>query len=153
MPPQDRKIQSTPRTSPERSLTTKLGPMSRIQASSFDISITRMCGGNIARAFLYCRADTHIVRGSLVAIAVATRVKALCAGRAPKGYSSVRSGHIIQHRVLDSMAPGMRKPSARGVVRCRRDIRSFSLHGQIDTLTTSVAVGHRGAQHPRTDGV
>src|ERR1700688_4644350 len=102
MPPQDLKTQSTPRTSPVWSLTTKFGPISRIQASSFDISITRMCGGNMARAFLYCRADTHIVRGSLVAIAVATREYARCAGRAPNGYSSVRSGQIIQQRVLDS---------------------------------------------------
>src|ERR1700733_1136869 len=127
MPPQDLKIQSTPRTSPDRSLTTKFGPISRIQASSFDISITLMCDGNMARAFLNCRAETHMVTGSLVAIAVATRAYARCAGLAPNGYSSVRSGQIIQQRVLDSMAPGMRKPSARGVVRCSRDIRWISL--------------------------
>ena len=54
--------------------------------------------------------------GSETAIASATAAKAACAGLAPQRQLSVRSGQIIQHPEWGPKAPGMRNPSAVGVL-------------------------------------
>ncbi|MNC28948.1 hypothetical protein D3C75_771780 [compost metagenome] len=115
-PPQALKVQSTPRSSP-LALITKVGPVSRTQASSLLISTTRMSPwARRARALAYCPALTHTVTGSKRAMALATATKAACAGLAPSRQLSGRSGQTIQVWLCGAHSAGMRKPSARGVV-------------------------------------
>jgi hypothetical protein len=94
---------------------TKVGPQSRIQASLLLISTMRTSGGNRARAFWNCAAETPTVTGSPAAIAVATAANAACAGLAPERQLSGRSGHNIQQPECRSNSAGMRKPSFAGV--------------------------------------
>jgi ApbE superfamily uncharacterized protein (UPF0280 family) len=101
------KIQSTPRTSPS-SFTTKVGPASRIQESSLDISTTRTCSGSWLRALSYCRAETATVTASVSAIAVATAVNAACAGLPPRRQLSGRSGQTSQQPAWWAHSAGMR---------------------------------------------
>src|SRR5690606_31535591 len=83
-PPQELKSQFTPRTSPLL-LMTNVGPVSRTQASSLDISTTRIFGtSRRARAFSYWPADTATVTGSKRAMALATATCAACAGLPPR---------------------------------------------------------------------
>jgi hypothetical protein len=100
-------IQSTPRT-PPRSLTTKVGPTSRIHASLLDSSTTRTAGGSRRRALAYCAADTPSETGSLPAMALATATNACWAGLPPRRQLSGRSGHNIQQPACGSNSPGMR---------------------------------------------
>jgi hypothetical protein len=98
------------------SLTTKVGPQSRIQASLLEISTTRTCAGSRLRAFSYWSLFTPTVTGSNSEMAVATWTQARCAGLAPRRQLSGRCGHSIQSCSCGSNSPGMRKPSARGVL-------------------------------------
>ena len=98
-------------------MVTKVGPVSRTQASSVVISTRRMLSSSRrARAFSYCAADTHTVTGSNWAMALATAVKAACAGLPPLRQLSGRSGQTIQVWLCGAHSAGMWKPSARGVV-------------------------------------
>ena len=116
VPPQALKIQSTPRRPPLPSMT-NVGPTSRIHASSVVISTTRTSGGSRPRALSNCRSETAIVTGSPpCAIAVATATNSAWTGFAPSRHVSWRSGQIIQQPSCGSNSPGMRNPSAAGVV-------------------------------------
>jgi hypothetical protein len=95
---------------------TNVGPTSRIQESSLDISTTRIASGSIERACTNCAREAPTVTGSPVAMAVATAANAACAGFAPRRQLLVRSGHSSQVPECRSNSPGMRKPSAAGVV-------------------------------------
>ena len=76
---------------------TKVGPVSRTQASSLLISTTRMLpSSRRARAFSYCPALAQTVTGSKRAMALATAVKAAWAGLPPLRQLSGRSGQTIQ---------------------------------------------------------
>ena len=86
--------QSFARTSP-LSLTTNVGPQSRIHASLEVISTTRISGGRTLRAWAYCAGLTHMVTGSNSLIAFATFAKTFCAGFAPSRQLSGRSGQSI----------------------------------------------------------
>ena len=98
------------------SLTTKVGPQSRIQASLLESSITRTASGRRSTAFSYWSWFTPTVTGSKREMAVATSTQARCAGFAPSRQLSGRCGHSIQICLCGSNSPGMRKPSARGVL-------------------------------------
>jgi hypothetical protein len=86
---------------------TNVGPTSRIQASSLDISTTRIASGSIERAWEYCAREAPTVTGSPVAIAVATLANAFCAGFAPRRQLLGRSGHSIQQPSWASNSAGM----------------------------------------------
>jgi hypothetical protein len=62
---------------------TKVGPLSRIQASLLLISTTRTARGSRARAFWNCAAEAPTVTGSPPAMASAMAAKTACAGLAP----------------------------------------------------------------------
>jgi hypothetical protein len=64
-------ILCTVNSRPRASLTTKLGALSRNQASLVVISTTRTEGGNRRRALESCAAEAQTVTGSLSAMAVA----------------------------------------------------------------------------------
>ena len=104
-PPHALNSQSTPRVSP-RSLTTNVGPMSRIHASSLAISTTLTPGPTMARAPSTSPGFAASVTGSAAAISSATAAKARRAGPAPSRQLSGRPGHAIQHPALNS--PGIR---------------------------------------------
>jgi hypothetical protein len=88
-------IQSTPRRSPRVRLTTKVGPVSRAQASSVVISTTVIDGEEAARARSHWPEDASMVTGSLWATVSATAVKAAWAGPACIRQLSGRSGHTM----------------------------------------------------------
>src|SRR5262245_32435795 len=75
-----------------------------------------MASGSIDRACTNCACEAATVTGSPVAMAVATAANAACAGFAPQRQLLVRSGHSNQVPECGSNSPGMRKPSAAGVV-------------------------------------
>src|SRR5450830_705593 len=101
------KSQFTPRTSPLL-LITKVWPVSRTQASSLDISTTRILGtSKRARAFSYWPAETATVTGSKRAMALATATCAACAGLPPRRQLSGRSGQIIQAWVCGAHSAGI----------------------------------------------
>src|SRR5690606_26237666 len=96
---------------------TKVGPVSRTQASSLLISTTRICGSSSCwQAFRYCPALAQTVTGSKRAMARATAAKAACAGTPCSRQLSGRSGQTIQVWLCGAHSAGMKKPSARGVV-------------------------------------
>ncbi len=101
------KAQWTRRT-PPLSSTTKVGPQSRIQASSEESSTTRTSGGSMVRAFSNWSCLTPTVTGSKRAIAVATATQARCAGLAPRRQLSGRWGQSIHVWAWGSNSPGMR---------------------------------------------
>ena len=70
----------------------------------------------MARAFSYWSWFAPTVTGSKRAIALATSTQARCDGLAPRRQLSGRCGHSIQVWACGSNSPGMRKPSARGVL-------------------------------------
>ena len=82
--------------------------MSRIQASSVDISTTRIEGESSERACSNCASETAIVTGSEALIASATAAKACCAGAAPRRQLSGRCGQAIQQPRWGSNSPGIR---------------------------------------------
>ena len=73
-----------------------VGPTSRIQASSDEISTTRIASGNKVRAFSHWLWPAPTVTGSKAEMASATLAKAAWAGCAPIRHVSSRSGHSIQ---------------------------------------------------------
>jgi hypothetical protein len=120
-PPQALKCQSTPRTVP-RLFTTHVGPTSRIQQSSCASSTSRTLSPSSVRALLKWALETPMLTGSNRAMLRATCAKASCAGRAASRQLSGRSGHSIQQPACGSNSPGMRKPSAAGVLASARVI-------------------------------
>ena len=90
--------------------------MSRIQASLFGSACTSTDAGNAARARASWRGEAPTRTGSHVAIAEASWTKAACAGAARSRQMSGRSGQIIQVAACGSNSPGMRQPSAAGVL-------------------------------------
>ncbi len=87
---------------------TKVGPVSRTQASSVLISTTRMRGSSsAARAARYCSALAQTVTGSKRAIALATAAKAACAGAALSRQLSGRCGQTIQVWLCGAHSAGM----------------------------------------------
>ena len=113
-PPQALKDQSTPLTSDP--LVTKVGPQSRIQESSVDISTTRTSSGSWDLALSYWALLTHTVTGSNWLMAFATSTNTFWAGLAPSLQLSGRSGQIIQQPSCGSNSPGILKPSCFEVV-------------------------------------
>ena len=98
------------------SFTTKVGPQSRIQASLLESSMTRTEAGRTLIAFSYWSLLTPTVTGSKREMAVATSTQECWAGLAPRRQLSGRWGQSIQICLWGSNSPGMRKPSARGVL-------------------------------------
>ena len=97
-------------------MSSNVGPMSRIHASSLDISTTRTEGDSSERACSNWPSEAAIVTGSEPAMASATAANASCPGRAASRQLSRRSGHAIQQPACGSNSPGIRKPSCAGVV-------------------------------------
>jgi hypothetical protein len=82
--------------------------MSRIQASSVDISRTRTDGGSIDLQRSNWRSEAATVTGSETLIASATAENASWAGRPCSRQLSGRSGHAIQQPLCGSNSAGMR---------------------------------------------
>ena len=110
-------------------MTTNVGPQSRIHASLLESSTTRtLVGQQVHRVLVLVVVDADVT-GSNREMAVATSTQARCAGLPPSRQLSGRCGQSIQICLWGSNSPGMRKPSARGVLSMSLVMRTSSRPG------------------------
>jgi hypothetical protein len=81
-----------------------------------------------------------------VAIAVATAAKAACAGFAPHRQLLGRSGHNSQQPECCSNSPGMRNPSAAGVV-----VRVLLIPAMLSGLAKALVIVARRDTDPQAE--